>query len=147
MNERFFYLAERHLQGNITPDERSELKDILDSNPALRKELSEQEKIKEVINKMQLKNPSREFWDKYWQNTYNRAERSIAWLLIISGAAVVLTYAAIEAAEQFIQNTETPWILKLGIAALVAGAVILLVTVIREKFFSYKKDQYKEIQR
>jgi hypothetical protein len=53
----------------------------------------------------------------------------------------------VEAVDQFLADISTPIILKIGIAALTAGLVVLLVSVIREKFSTYKKDQYKEIQR
>jgi uncharacterized integral membrane protein len=147
MTERFFYLLEKHLQGDMSVEEAKEFEDILQKDPSLREELNEQKNIKEEITKMQLKNPSREFWDKYWLNTYNRAERKLAWILVLIGAVIVISFAAVEAVDQFISDAQTPLILKIGIAALTAGLVVLLVSVIREKFSTYKRDQYKEIQR
>jgi uncharacterized integral membrane protein len=147
MTERFFYLLEKYLQNELSAEEEKELEDILQKDPSLRDELIEQKSIKEEITKMQLKNPSREFWDKYWLNTYNRAERSLAWILVLFGAIIIIAFAAVEAADQFISDVQTPLILKIGIAALTAGLVVLLASVIREKFSTYKRDQYKEIQR
>jgi uncharacterized integral membrane protein len=147
MTERFFYLLEKYLQENLSGNEAKELDDILSKNPPLKEELEEQKRIKEEIKKMQLKNPSGEFWDKYWLRVYNRGERKFAWLLVIIGAVIILSFAAIEAVDQFLKDVQTPLILKIGIAALTAGIVILLVSVVREKFSTYKKDQYKEIQR
>jgi hypothetical protein len=147
MNEKFFYLLERYLRNELTAAEQSELDDIIRLNPELQSEINEQKKIKEVIKKMQLKNPPGEFWDKYWLGTYNRAERKLAWLLVIIGAVIVFTFAAIEAVDQFLKDMQTPLVVKIGIAVLTSGIVILLVSVIREKFSTYRKDQYKEIQR
>jgi hypothetical protein len=147
MTERFFYLLEKYLQGTLSDNERSELDDMLQKDPSLRDEINEQKRIKEEIRKMQLKNPSREFWDNYWLKTYNRSERKFAWLLVLTGAVIIISFAAVEAADQFLQDTQTPVFLKIGIAALTAGLVLLAVSVIREKLSTYKRDEYKEIQR
>jgi hypothetical protein len=147
MTERFFYLLEKYLQDNLSVKEKEELEDILRKDPSLKEELAEQKRIKEEINKMQLKNPSNEFWDKYWLSVFNKAERKFAWLLVIIGAIIIISFAAIEAVDQFLKDMQTPLVLKIGIAAFTAGMVVLLVSVVREKFSTYKKDQYKEIQR
>jgi anaerobic C4-dicarboxylate transporter len=147
MNERFFYLSERFIRDELTPSEKEELESILKDNPELEKELSEQKRIKEALKKMQLKNPSKEVWDSYWLKTFNKAERKFAWLLFLAGAVVVISYAVIEALDKFISETGTPLLFKIGIAALTAGMVLLLISVVREKFSTYKKDPYKEIER
>ncbi len=147
MNERFIYLAERYFDKEISEDENNELQSLLNSDDGLMQEFNEQKRIKEVLNKMKLKNPSKEFWDGYWESIYNKIERNIAWIFISIGAILILSYASIEAVENFLADTEMPSIVKYGIAGLFIGGVILFVSVIREKIFSMKKDKYKDIVR
>jgi len=146
MNEKFIYLIEKYFDGELTTDEKNEFDSLLlDEN--LRNEFEEQKRVKEVLNKMKLKNPSAEVWDKYWLGVYNKVERGIAWVAVSIGFLILIIYGSIEAVEKFFADTQTPGIVKFGISALVIGGLILLFSVIREKLFTGTRDKYKEVQR
>lgn len=146
MNDRFMYLVERYFDGELTSDEKNEFDSLLlDEN--LRNEFEEQKRVKEVLNKMKLKNPSAEVWDKYWLGVYNKVERGIAWIAVSVGVLILIIYGSIEAVENFLADTQTPGIVKFGISALVIGGLILLFSLIREKLFTGTRDKYKEVQR
>jgi hypothetical protein len=147
MKERFIYLNEKYLDGDITTEEQTELNSILISDSELKKEFDEQVRIKEVLKKMKLKNPSVEVWDSYWLGVYNRLERGLAWILVSIGAIILIAYGAYEAISEMLKDTSTPGIVKIGISALITGGVILLFSVLREKLFTRNHDKYKEIQR
>lgn len=147
MEERFFLLVEKYLNNELSADEKEELNIILQNDSKLKNELEEQKRTKEVLNKMRLKNPSKEVWDSYWLGIYNKIERGIAWIAVSIGFVIITVYAVIEAGDNFFQDNQTPGIIKFGIAVLVIGILILLFSVIREKVFTYKKDKYKEVQR
>jgi hypothetical protein len=147
MKERFIYLNEKYLDGDITTEEQTELDSILKADSGLKKEFEEQVRIKGVLRKMKLKNPSVEVWDSYWLGVYNRLERGLAWILVSIGAVILIGYGAYEAVGKMLQDTSTPGFVKIGISALVTGGVILLLSIIREKLFTRKHDKYKEIQR
>jgi len=146
MNERFIYLIEKYFDGELSTDEKNEF-DLLLLDENLRGEFEEQKRIKEVLNKMKLKNPSAEVWDKYWLGIYNKVERGIAWIAVSIGFLILIIYGSIEAVEKFLADTQTPGIVKFGISALVIGGLILLFSVIREKLFTGTRDKYKEVQR
>ena len=147
MNERFIQLLEKYLNSEISSEEKIEFEKLIESNPDYRSEFEEQKRIKEVLKKMKLKNPSKEVWDNYWVGVYNNLERGIAWIAITIGAVIVLGYAAFFAVKEFLQDTGTPILLKLGISVLVFGLLFLLYSIIREKLTVGKSDKYKEIQR
>jgi hypothetical protein len=147
MDNRFFLLAEKYLNNELSAAEKEELNTILLKEPKIKEDLEEQKKIKEVLNKMTLKNPSKEMWDGYWLVIYNRIERGIAWVAVSVGFIIVAVYGVIQAVESFLNDTQIPGIIKFGIAVLVIGVIILLFSVLREKFFTHKKDKYKEVQR
>ncbi len=81
---------------------------MLETNAELKNEFEEQKRIKEVLRKMKLKNPSREVWDSYWMGIYNRIERGIAWVVISIGALIFFGYASYEVVNAFINDTQTP---------------------------------------
>lgn len=147
MNERFIILQEKMLNNETTTEEKNEFEELLHSNQNLKEEFEQQKRIKEVLKKMTLKNPSTEIWDNYWVNIYNRVERGIAWIIITIGALILFGFASITAIEKFLEDTQSPFILKIGVAAVIFGAFMLFFSIIREKYFTKKHDKYREIQR
>ena len=146
MNERFIYLIEKCFDNELNVDEKNEFDSLL-QNKDLKNEFEEQKRVKEVLGKMKLKNPTVEVWDKYWLGVYNKLERGIAWIAVSVGFLILIIYGSIEAVEKFLVDTQTPEIVKFGISILVIGGLILLFSVIREKFFTHTRDKYKEVQR
>lgn len=147
MNERKIILMEKYFDASLSSEEKREFENILLQDKEFKKEFDEQKRIKEVLNMMNLKNPTNEFWDAYWLGIYNKFERGIAWLFISIGAIIVFAYSAFIAVEKFLADTTTPALVKWGSAFLVFGLLFLLYSVIREKLTVGKKDKYKEIQR
>ena len=147
MNERFIILQEKYFDDMLTTEEKIEFDNLLKTNAELKTEFEEQKRIKEVLSKMRMKNPSKEVWDSYWLGIYNQIERGIAWVVISIGALIFFGYASYEAVNAFINDTQAPPLAKLGITLLIFGALILIFSLIREKIFTSKKDKYKEVQR
>lgn len=147
MNERFIILLERNLNNDMTPDELTEFKNLLESDKLLKEEYREQKRIKEVLNKMTLSNPSKEVWDSYWMSIYNKIERKFAWIAILIGSTILIGYALLEAVEKFMNDNQSPWFIKFGVFALVFGFLIFVFSILREKIFVSQNDKYKEIQR
>lgn len=147
IDERFVELVEKFLDNELSPSEETELNKILDVNPSFKSELEEQIKVKEAMRKMMMKNPNKEVWDGYWQRSYNKTERGIAWFVFILGIIIVAGYAIVEIADNLMNDTSIPLFLKIGIAFSIGGGLFLLFTVFRERLFTSKNDKYKEIQR
>ena len=96
---------------------------------------------------MKFKSPPGEIWERYWVNIYNRIERGIAWIIFSIGFIILLTYGIFKAIEAIIADPKLEGIIKFGILAVIAGIVILVVSVMREKLYTRKKDPYKEVQK
>ena len=147
IDQKFIALMEKYFSNEISGEEKKELDQLLKSSKELHSEFEEQKRIKEVLNKMKFKNPSREVWDSYWLGIYNRLERGLAWIVISVGAIIFFGYASFEIVNAFIKDTQAPMLAKIGISLLAFGGLILLFSLIREKIFTSKRDKYKEIQR
>ncbi len=97
---------------------------------------------------MKYKEPPDEACEKYWSKVYNRLERGLSWILISIGVMVLLFYGGFKAVESLVKDSTVAVFLKVAILVLLAGLVILFVSVIRERIFTYKKDKYaKEVKR
>jgi len=136
-----------YLDGELKNKERELIENHLKKCPECQEELKEFKKLRGVMMSMKYQKPGDEVWENYWKSIYNRLERGISWILTSIGAAVLLFYGGFKLVENFIKNPEIALLLKIGILVLLAGLVILFVSILRERIFTYKYDKYKEIKR
>jgi anti-sigma factor RsiW len=134
------------LDGEGSEADRAELDRLVARESALREEWLRLTRVKEATTTMALREPSQETWDRYWMSVYNRAERKVAWLLVGLGAVVLLAYGLWHAvpalAESLFDATDVPVVVRGAIAALLTGAVLLIVSVVREQLTTKRTDTY-----
>ena len=105
-------------------------------------------RVKEVIGGLTLQPLPEELWDRYWASVYTRLERGLAWILVSAGTIVLTAYAVWQAVTAFFADTGEPLFVRVAIAAVAVGATILLLSVVREKFWLSRRDPYqREITR
>lgn len=140
-------LMMKRVDGEISDADRARLERHLDAHPELRAELAELQRVR--IETMNLKSHLMPdvAWDAYWHGLYNRLERGFAWLLIALGGLVAGGYGLYHIALALWRDPVMPPLLKVGLMALVAGSVILMLSVVRERFLLRKHDKYRGIQR
>jgi ferric-dicitrate binding protein FerR (iron transport regulator) len=132
------------LDGEASAADRQELEALLDGSAELTAEWRRFERLKEVTTGMRLQQPPEEVWDRYWTTTYRRAERRLGWLLLVAGSLVLAGYWIWHAVEAFLADTGAPLFLRAAIAAIAIGALILVVSVVREKIFTARRDPYQK---
>jgi ferric-dicitrate binding protein FerR (iron transport regulator) len=135
------------LDGEISPEDRLKLDRLLSDSPDLRDDWERMGQVKEVTNSMSYHEPPEEIWDEYWVSVYNRCERGVGWLMITLSTVVLLSWTAWQAIEAMFADAAMPWYLKLAVLGVSVGAIILLVSVAREKWFVRRKDPYREVLR
>ncbi len=145
--ERARQLLMAALDGELGRAEQDELDRMLERDPALQDEWTRLVRLKEVTDGMTLRQPPAEVWDRYWGGVYRRLERGIAWILTSIGAAVVLGYGLWRAVQAILADTELPIVVQAGALLLIGGLAVLVVSVVREKLFLWKRDPYKDVQR
>jgi hypothetical protein len=145
--ERARQLLMAALDGELGDEEKRVLAVYMEKYPDLERELNEFKKIREITMDMKFLPPPDSVWDKYWLGVYNRLERGIGWILFSIGAIILLAYGFYSLIEAILADVEIEWWLKIAIFSAVAGAVVLLVSVLREKIFLHKSERYKDIQR
>jgi len=145
--ERFNLMVMAAIDGELGPDEKKEFEHYVRNYPECRDEWEQFKKVKEVTKQMKLKSPADETWDSYWLNVYNRIERGLGWIFLSIGTIIVLVYAAYQFLIALFGDADVPVFVKAGIFLLVAGVIVLLISVARERFFVRKSDPYKEVER
>jgi len=140
-------LISLYLEGELDNRERKIVEQHIKECEECRKEFEELNKLEEVLKKMEFKKPSDEIWKTYWSSIYNRLERKIGWILFSIGAIILLFWGVYKLIEELIKDPTIPLILKIGILAFFAGAIILLVSILREQLFMRKRERYKEVEK
>lgn len=124
-----------------------EIKKLIDREKLYRDKYNELMKLKEVTSDMKFKKLPDMYWDEYWHHIYNRIERGISWILISIGTIIVIFFALWGFVNELITDQQLNPILKIGILILLLGAIILLISVIREKLMVRRLDKYREVER
>lgn len=145
--KQFQILLMKAVDGELHEKERIEFNQFIDEYPECRLEWRQQKKLKEVTKVMKFRSPPEEVWDHYWVHVYNRLERKLAWIIFSIGFVILLTYGGLKGVEAIIADAQLAGIVKVGLILSIAGLVILLVSVLREKVFMFKRDPYKEVKR
>jgi hypothetical protein len=145
--DRAMQLMMAALDGEIDAAGRDELEEMLRGDADLRSEWDRLRKVKEVTGTMALRKPPDEVWDRYWVSVYNRLERGIGWVFASIGAVILISYGLWEFLWALVEDTSMPFLVKGAIVLLIVGGVVLGISVIREKFFTGRRDSYKEVQR
>lgn len=110
-----------------------------------RHEFEEMRRFEEVMEKMELKQAPKEMWQVYWSSVYNRLERRVGWIFLSIGAIILLFFGGYKMVENIIVDPTIPLLLKVGILAALAGLVILLISIGRERIFVRQRERYKEV--
>lgn len=135
------------LDDELTAEEQAALDERLAADPELAAEMRRLEQLKEMTRMTQIKSPPEEQWSHYWQDVYNRMERGAGWILFSLGAIVLLSYGLWHAVGELWADASLPLFVKLAIFSLGTGGIVLFVSTVREKLFTYKHDPYKEVER
>ena len=146
-SERAHALMMAALDSELSSAERAELERLLAADESLQKEWEKLKTVKEVTKTMTFREPPEEVWETYWDSVYRRVERGLAWLFISLGLTTLFAWGCWLAVDAILADAEIPWWIKIAIFAASLGGGILFISVIREKWFTRKRDTYKEVLR
>ncbi len=140
-------LKNKYFDGNLSEEEKKELKGLTLKDKKTAKELKEMDKLKEVIDMLEPVDPERE-WEKYWSSLYNKLERGIGWIIFSIGAILTIAFFGFQFIKELISDPHIALFAKVGLIALILGLAILFVSVVRERLTLFKTDKYsREVKR
>ncbi len=140
-------LMMRALDDEISAGEWKEFEDLLNSDDSLRHEWQALQSVTENTRSVGLEKPPDELWEGYMDSVYRRVERGIGWILLSIGAIVLISYGLWQKIQEMLGEVTLPWYVKGGALALLAGIVILAVSVVREKYLAFKNDPFRDVER
>ncbi len=146
-HEKIKELVMLYYEGELKEKDRSIVEEHITSCPECRKELEDMKTFEEVMGKMKLKKPGNEVWETYWASVYNRLERRIGWILMSLGGMILLFFGGYKMVENIIRDSSISLLFKIGILSFLAGIIVMLVSLIKEKIFVRSRERYKEIQK
>lgn len=140
-------LISSYHNGELNEEQKKTVEEHLAHCSECKREFEEMGKLEEVMSRMELRKPPKEVWQLYWASVYNRLERRIGWILLSIGAMILLFFGGYKMVEGIVQDPTTPLFLKVGILVFMAGIIVLLFSVIRERLFVRKRERYKEVEK
>jgi anti-sigma factor RsiW len=130
----------RYLDGELAPDQRERVERELAASTELQREVAIYRALKEDFRELSFRPPTaaRSVWDR----VNVRLTRPIGWVLAIAGAVAWLTYGA----YVFATSAYDAWE-KLATAGVVIGILLLLASVIWERYQEWQRDPYRDVYR
>ena len=139
-------LLSAYVDGELD-DEYRELVDAwIAGEVRAREEVERLVRLKAFTDHLVLREAPCEAWDGFQDKIYNRGERGLGWLLLIIGVAVVGGYGLLRLAVALLA-VAIPAVVRLGVFVAGAGLLVLLVSVLRERLFTRKRDRYDDVVR
>ena len=139
-----YVLLMGYLDGELDEAERVRVGAALDADPALRRELDEMRRLKDMTHTLGIDSRKDAELDTFWNDVYNRLERSTAWVLMLAGFLGVVAAGS----YLFFTHPATHWSIKLAAGCGVAGSLLLLWSVWRERRRVLAHDRYsREVHR
>ena len=110
-------------------------------------ELDRLNKVKEVAAKVKFNDLPMEVWEGYWQSLYRRIERGLGWVFFSAGAIILVLVGAFYLVKDFFLDPAVNPVVRIGVGGVIAGSIILLVSILRERIFAFNRERYREVQR
>jgi anti-sigma factor RsiW len=130
----------RYLDGEMPPDERAAVDAELTASTELRRELAIFRALKADFHDLGF-HPA-QYRESVWDRVNDRVTRPIGWILVASGAAVWMSYGA----YIFATAPTDPWE-RLATGAIAIGILMLLASVIWDRYREWQSDPYRDVQR
>jgi len=110
-------------------------------------ELRVHQKLRDLARDLWRVEPPEELWDEYVDGVYNRMERGLGWVLLIVGAVVLALVGLWYYVTDFLLDPGQGVFEKAGLTVLIAGLVVLFVSVYRKRRREARTDRYREVIR
>lgn len=130
----------RYLDGEVTPEERRQIDAALADSTELQRDLALYRTMKDDLLGLSLKESRR--GRSVWDTVDRRLTRPFGWTLLIAGSTAWVVYGA----YLYFSSPIDAWE-KLATGAIVIGILLLLASVIGERYRDWLTDPYRDIQR
>ena len=141
--EEWREIAMAYLDGELDASKAQEFEKHLESCPTCSRVFQEFRQVKEVAMQMKPPQVPDQVWAEYPKGVVNRLARGFGWTFYVIGAIILVAYGFYE-----FMVSPADALPKIGLASLILGFCLLLLSVIRSRCEEYKTDRYsKEVHR
>ena len=130
----------RYLDGELSPAERARVEAALGKSTELQREIAIFRALKADFQELGF--PAGAYGGSVWDRVNQQVTRPIGWFLFLAGVGVWLGYGT----YVFTVSPGDPWE-KLATAAVAIGILLLLASVIWERYRELVHDPYRNIYR
>ncbi len=145
--DKFRELAAGYVDGELTPEEKLEFESMMEEHPELRDDVSSFQKINDLTRRVRFEELPDPIWEAYGASLYRRTESALGWIFLSVGAMIILGFAAWGMWGEFFTNSSEPLALRIAIGALSVGAIVLIVSKLRETLFAHKRERYGKVEK
>jgi len=135
-----------YADGELDLEQRALVESWLEMDDRARQELDRIVQMKAFTDHLALRPAPQESWEEFHRKVYNRGERSVGWTLLWGGIGVVGIYVAMRVLFTILALA-IPALVRLGLLVAGAGLFVLLISTIRERLFTRKRDRYDDVER
>lgn len=129
----------RYLDGELSPDDRARVDSELETSTELQREVAVFRALKSDFRELDFPQAQR---SSVWDRVNRQVHRPIGWILFIAGLLIWMTYGTFVFATSAVSAWE-----KLATGAVAIGIMMLLASVIWERYREWDSDPYRDVQR
>ncbi|MEM7414109.1 MAG: hypothetical protein AAF389_01360 [Gemmatimonadota bacterium] len=130
----------RYLDGEMSPEERQRVDAELKASTELQREVAMYKNLKHDMQDLHFHPGTRQ--RSVWDQVNAHVNRPMGWGLLVFGTVIWMVYGT----WVFATSSASPWE-KLGTGAVAIGVLMLLTSVIWERYRDYQTDPYRNVQR
>ena len=130
----------RYLDGEVGPEERSRIEASVEDSTELRRELAVYRAMKDDLQSLKLNEGGAN--GSVWNAVNRHLARPFAWVLLVVGSLIWAAYGV------YVYMTSPSFLWqKLATGAIGIGILVLLASVIGERYRIWLTDPYRDIRR
>lgn len=142
-HEQILGMLSAYLDGELTQADDQRVRLYVEQNEDARKALDEMRQLQQLTSGIRFASPSEETMDALEHRLTVRAPRGLGWVLVLSGFVSWLLYAAVVA----LRHLRWPTLPELLGGAVVAGFVLLFLSVLRQRWLERPHDRYRKVRK
>jgi anti-sigma factor RsiW len=130
----------RYLDGEVSPEEREQIDETLQRSTELQRELAVFQAMKNDLRDLSF--APQAVTGSVWDQVNRRLARPLGWVFLVAGVAAWMVYGGF----LFFTSAADP-IEKMATSAVGIGVLLLLATVIWERYQDWLTDPYRDVHR
>jgi ferric-dicitrate binding protein FerR (iron transport regulator) len=131
-----------YLDGELTVEEARAFEALLEEHPEWRSEVAQMRAVVGASAGLRFRSAPEGTWDNYWEEIDSRIAKPIGWILAGIGGFGL----AVAGAVKVFLLAENLWV-RVGLGAVVAGLLLLFLSVLRGHLLERPRDRYRRIRR